>query len=196
VERKDQILDVACDLFARRGYEHVGIDDIGAVVGISGPAIYYYFSGKEDLLVELLLPRIGSLLEQARELLAQEEEPLVILRSLVAFHIDFVVSHPTLSQVHDRELRNLPPAQQHDVRRQMSEYVGQWAGVVRRAAGGLGDDEARATVQAVFGLINSTPVLRWGRSRGELAELLAVLALSALSGVVPALSPASAPADS
>jgi AcrR family transcriptional regulator len=196
VERKDQILDVACDLFARRGYEHVGIDDIGAAVGISGPAIYYYFSGKEDLLVELLLPRIGSLLEQAHELLAQEEEPLVIVRSLVAFHIDFVMSHPTLSQVHDRELRNLPPAQQHDVRRQMSEYVGQWASVVRRAARDLGDDEARATVQAVFGLINSTPVLRWGRSRDELAKLLAVLALSALSGVVPALSPASAPAGS
>ena len=192
MERRDQILDVACDLFARRGYEHVGIDDIGAVIGISGPAIYYYFSGKEDLLVELLLPRIGSLLERARELVGNGGDPLATLRSLVAFHIDFVVSHPTLSQVHDRELRNLPPAQQHDVRRQMSEYVGQWASVVRRATADLDDDEARATVQAVFGLINCTPVLRWGRSRGELAELLAVLALSALSGVVPALSPAPA----
>lgn len=185
VKRRDQILEAAGELFARNGYEAVGVDDIGAAIGITGPAIYYYFAGKEEILAALLLPRIERLLLRAGELVEEGSDPLAILRSLVAFHVDFVVSHPTLSQVHDRELHNLSRALQHEVRLQMSEYVAVWSGILRLAEPAVDPHEARAAVQAVFGLVNSTPVLRWRRSRAELAEFLCVLALSALAGILP-----------
>ena len=38
------------ELFCERGYHRVGIDEIAAVVGISGPAVYRHFPNKYAML--------------------------------------------------------------------------------------------------------------------------------------------------
>ncbi len=48
--RRDLVLTTAATLFRRRGFTGVGIDDIGAAVGLSGPAVYHYFPSKQGLL--------------------------------------------------------------------------------------------------------------------------------------------------
>jgi AcrR family transcriptional regulator len=52
--RRAQLLASTARLFRRHGFNGVGIDDIGAAAGISGPAIYRYFSGKQALLAAIL----------------------------------------------------------------------------------------------------------------------------------------------
>ena len=52
--RREQILSAAAELFARYGFHGVGIDDIGAAVGISGPALYRHFRSKDAMLAEML----------------------------------------------------------------------------------------------------------------------------------------------
>src|SRR3990172_3114367 len=42
--RREAILDAATHLFSARGYADTGIDDIGAAVGITGPAVYRHFA--------------------------------------------------------------------------------------------------------------------------------------------------------
>jgi AcrR family transcriptional regulator len=51
--RREQILVVAARLFARHGFHGVSIADLGAAVGVSGPALYRHFPGKEALLEEI-----------------------------------------------------------------------------------------------------------------------------------------------
>ncbi|MDT7626517.1 MAG: hypothetical protein QOF99_7418 [Pseudonocardiales bacterium] len=41
--RKEQILREAAQLFARHGFHGVSIVELGAAVGISGPALYRHF---------------------------------------------------------------------------------------------------------------------------------------------------------
>ncbi len=53
---RERILEVAAGLFRSVGYERTSTGDIGRAVGISGPAIYHYFSGK-DLILYLLCER-------------------------------------------------------------------------------------------------------------------------------------------
>jgi AcrR family transcriptional regulator len=53
-ERRDSILRAAAQLIRERGLAQVGIDDIGAEVGLSGPALYRYFEGKQTLLAEII----------------------------------------------------------------------------------------------------------------------------------------------
>ena len=53
--RREQILAVAARLVARHGFHGVSIADLGAAVGISGPAVYRHFPGKEALLEEMLV---------------------------------------------------------------------------------------------------------------------------------------------
>jgi AcrR family transcriptional regulator len=52
--RRSLILAAASEMFQRHGYAAASIDAIALASGISGPAIYRYFSRKTEILVALL----------------------------------------------------------------------------------------------------------------------------------------------
>lgn len=92
-ERERQMLTVAEEIFAERGYQDTSMDEIAERVGVSKPMIYEYFGSKEGLLVacirtaraELLAATIASVegVESAEEALR---------RGLTAF-FEFIDSH-------------------------------------------------------------------------------------------------------
>ncbi len=49
MDKREQILHAAIKLYSRRGIHSVSMNEIAAQVGITKPALYYYFSGKEAL---------------------------------------------------------------------------------------------------------------------------------------------------
>ena len=59
-EGRDELLAAALRVFARRGYRQAGVDEIAAAAGYSKGALYWHFSGKEDLLQALLEERIDA----------------------------------------------------------------------------------------------------------------------------------------
>src|SRR4051794_5805373 len=93
--RREVILREAARLFAERGFLGVGIDDIGAAVGITGPGIYRHFPGKDALLGEILVSISERLLEGARAR-SGSTDPREALDALVAFHVEFALSFPEL----------------------------------------------------------------------------------------------------
>ncbi|GID90721.1 TetR/AcrR family transcriptional regulator [Amorphoplanes digitatis] len=50
-DRKDRIALAGAELFCERGYHGVSVEEIAAVVGISGPAVYKHFPNKYAILV-------------------------------------------------------------------------------------------------------------------------------------------------
>ena len=48
-EREQEMLRVAREIFARRGYEAASMDEIAAAAGITKPMLYAYFGSKEGL---------------------------------------------------------------------------------------------------------------------------------------------------
>lgn len=62
--RREQILQIAVRLFAERGYHGVSMDDIGSAAGVTGPALYHHFAGKESMLVAALTPVSEGLLSE------------------------------------------------------------------------------------------------------------------------------------
>ncbi|WP_421841352.1 TetR/AcrR family transcriptional regulator [Mycobacterium sp.] len=65
--RRDVVLTAAATLFRRRGFNGVGIDDIGVAIGLTGPAVYHYFPGKNGLLAAII-DRLLTNLETAAEI--------------------------------------------------------------------------------------------------------------------------------
>jgi AcrR family transcriptional regulator len=49
-----RILDAAYELFYRKGFGRVGIDDIAASAGITKRTLYYHFQSKDELLASVL----------------------------------------------------------------------------------------------------------------------------------------------
>jgi AcrR family transcriptional regulator len=59
-EGRDELLAAALRVFARRGYRQAGVDEIAEGAGYSKGALYWHFSGKEDVLLALLEERIDA----------------------------------------------------------------------------------------------------------------------------------------
>ncbi len=53
-ERRQQLLAVACDLFARTGFHDTAMDDIAEAAGVTKPVLYQHFPSKRALYAELL----------------------------------------------------------------------------------------------------------------------------------------------
>ena len=181
--RREQILTVAAQLFARHGFHGVSMSDLGAAVGISGPALYRHFPGKEALLSELLVGISEHLLAGGQARAAQATDPDGLLTALVEFHADFAHREPELIVVQDRDLANLPDDARRRVRRLQRTYVEIWVDALRRATPGLSDDAARVAAHAAFGLLNSTPRSA-PVSDDERAALLRRMALAVFDALV------------
>ena len=69
-ETRDELLSAALRVFARRGYREAGVDEIAAEAGYSKGALYWHFSGKEELLTALLEERIDAPMRDRVALLA------------------------------------------------------------------------------------------------------------------------------
>ncbi|WP_112469456.1 SACE_7040 family transcriptional regulator [Streptomyces triticisoli] len=188
--RREQILKEAARLFAERGFHGVGVDEIGAAVGISGPGLYRHFAGKDAMLAELLVGISGQLLTGAKRRLAEADGgagpggPEAVLDSLIEGHIDFALDDRPLITLHDRELDRLRDSDRKLVRQLQRQYVELWVGVVREVHPELAEPAARSAVHSVFGLLNSTPHLGRAGSlpgRGATAELLHRMARGAFA---------------
>ncbi|GLP65637.1 TetR family transcriptional regulator [Streptomyces sp. TUS-ST3] len=184
--RREQILKEAARLFAERGFHGVGVDEIGAAVGISGPGLYRHFPGKDAMLAELLVGISGRLLTGGKRRAAESNggDPEALLDSLIEGHIDFALDDRPLITLHDRELDRLRDSDRKLVRQLQRQYVELWVEVLREVYPALAEPAARSAVHSVFGLLNSTPHL--GRpgsipGRGATAELLHRMARGAFA---------------
>ena len=161
--RRAEILDAAARVFAARGFHGVPIEDIGGAVGVSGPALYRHFSGKEALLAEMLLGISSRLRDSAVEVVTASASPAETLDALLDAHITFALEQPALITVHDRELGNVPERERRQIRRLQRLYVEEWVTVLAELHPSCPAARLRAATHAVFGLLNSTP-----HSAGEL----------------------------
>jgi AcrR family transcriptional regulator len=186
--RREQILDAAAELFAARGFHGVGIDDIGAAVGISGPALYRHFRSKDAMLGEMLTAISEHLHSGGRMQASSPPDGLGALGALIRFHIDFALDHPALITVQERNLANLTESDRRRVRSEQRSYVEVWVRAIRAHAPGISQHRARATAHATLGLINSTPHSRY-LGREEMAELLTTMAHSAVTAADPRFPP-------
>ncbi|AEV81042.1 TetR family transcriptional regulator [Actinoplanes sp. SE50] len=181
--RRDEILEIAVGLFAARGYHGVSMDDIGSAAGVTGPALYHHFAGKEAMLVAALIPVSESLLEGGRERVARHPaEAEAALADLIDFHVDFALANPAVIALHLHELDRLPEEPRRQIRRLQRLYVEEWVGVLTLLRPELEASEARVLAHAAFGLMNSTPFLGGEVERRRRADLLREATMHALTG--------------
>ncbi|NUS91890.1 MAG: TetR/AcrR family transcriptional regulator [Nocardia sp.] len=183
-QRRGQLLAAGARLIAERGYLGMRLDDLGAAVGISGPAVYRHFPNKEALLVELLVGISRRLLDGGSAVAAAATGPPEALAALVEFHLDFALGEPELIRIQDRDLDNVPLPARREIRRTQRRYVEIWVEVLCEMTPGLTEETARVQAHAVFGLLNSTPHSA-GPVQNRSRAVLRSMALAALTAPPP-----------
>ena len=183
--RRQALLSAAASLFALNGFNRVSLEDLGAAAGVSGPAVYRHFPGKQAVLADLLVTVSQELLDGGRRVAQSTPNPLAALRQLVEFQVDFALGKPDVIRVQDRDFSNLSEQDQSAVRTLQRSYVEVWVDVLARLHPATDRSELRMRAHATFGLINSTPhsVRSHGRkiAARSARPLLEGMALAALT---------------
>lgn len=95
-ERREQILQVALQLFAQHGMAHVSTRQIAQAVGISQPSLYAHFATANEISAELCLRAFAGLAEASRRVLAEPATPAEHFYRLGRAYIDFGLAHPDM----------------------------------------------------------------------------------------------------
>ena len=101
-ERRNEILDVAEELFVTKGYDKTSTNDILDRVGIARGTLYYHFKSKEDIL-NAMIERINtSLIARAQTIASDASIPVIdrFVMTIAGLKVDSEIGQEIIDQVH------------------------------------------------------------------------------------------------
>jgi AcrR family transcriptional regulator len=103
-DQRKEIIKVATNLFAEKGFENVTTRDIARAAQINNASLYYYFSNKEALLYEILDDTITTGLHLLIEIEQTEKDPSERLRQILLVHTQAALDYNKMKLlVHNQE---------------------------------------------------------------------------------------------
>ena len=178
--RRELLLEAAAGLFAERGFHAVGIDDLGAAAGISGPGVYRHFPSKAAILEALCDRAMTQMLDGVRTTRAAHEDLSEALTALITLHVEFAIAAGALIAVWLGEARFLSEDARRVLRHRQRAYEEPWREVVGALRPDLGSNEVTAAVRLVLTMLNSTALVAQETSAEGLTILLGQMAHAAL----------------
>jgi AcrR family transcriptional regulator len=94
MDNRSNILDCALNLYAARGYDAVGVQEIVEAAGVTKPTLYHYFINKRGLLDALLERGFMVLLDEVRGAAEYRGNLTLTLEKIVRSHFHFAQENP------------------------------------------------------------------------------------------------------
>lgn len=184
--RAEQIIRAATTLFQDAGYRNVSIEQIGAAVGLTGPAVYRHFPGKHEILVQALLTQVDLLDELVREADEYSETPEAQLWRFLDRLGDLTANHD-VSILWRREQRHLRPTQLEQMRGYFTRFSDYIADKAAAARPDLSTDDARLLGFTVLSLYSNTSVIRGSMAPVRVMQIQRAIARSIVDCTPPSV---------
>ena len=93
-QRRQTLVDAACELFAERGYDHVTLDEVAARAGVTKVIVYRHFGSKKALYLALLAAHRDQLLDTLAEGMASQRPLEERVPAVADAWFAYVEAHP------------------------------------------------------------------------------------------------------
>jgi AcrR family transcriptional regulator len=183
--RKAQLAEEAAELFGRHGYHQVSVHDIAAAAGVTGPAVYRHFRGKQDILAHVLLSGMDVFGLVTEEALATPGSPGEQLEALLRAVAALAVDRREITALWRWEGRHLDQADQAKIRLRGGELMAQWGIALRDARPDLGEADAELLCWAALSVFGSVSVHHVNLPRRRFEACLVELAAAVLAWAPP-----------
>lgn len=155
LDRRQQLLRAAADLFSERGYATTSIDSIGAQAGITGPAVYRHFSGKRDLLITLLTEAVDSALGDIARAMRPDAAALAKLEALVAQVVRHAITDRQVIGLLYANHGTLAAVDRETVQTLRGRVMGTWLRALREARPEMPEADAELVVAAALAVVSA-----------------------------------------
>ncbi|MFA5348626.1 MAG: TetR/AcrR family transcriptional regulator [Methanoregula sp.] len=147
-EVRKKIVEAAYSLFLHKGYHGTTMEEIANLLGVTKPAIYQYFPGKEDLyaaVAEHGREELASILERSFHKRDLRKGSEVLFDTLTRYTSQFnsMYSEMMLLAVHNERIRDLLRKDRIEDIRLVEQFV------VRQQATGLISDQLNPRILAI-----------------------------------------------
>jgi AcrR family transcriptional regulator len=174
--RKAQLTDAAAELFRRYGYHGVSVNDIAAAAGVTGPAVYRHFRGKQDVLAHVLLSGIDLFGLVTDEALGSETPLPTLIEAVSAL----AVERREVTALWRWQGRHLDKPDRVKIRMRGTELMGDWVSTLRAARPELAAEDAELLCWAALSVFGSVADHHVSLPRRRFEALLGRLACAVL----------------
>ncbi|WP_058856061.1 TetR/AcrR family transcriptional regulator [Nocardia jinanensis] len=176
--------EAAGELFRTQGYQNVGIEQIGAAVGLTGPAVYRHFKGKHDILVAALMRQTRIVEELGERADNEGTTPLERLDLLLDGFGDLTAERDEAT-LWRREQRHLEPEQREVFRTHFSHFGGRIAASIMGVRPELAQRDAELLGFAVLTMYSNTSGIRGKLTPDRLKQIQSTVARAIVGCYLP-----------
>jgi AcrR family transcriptional regulator len=115
MDNRSTIVSVALKLFACRGYDGVGVQEIVDAAGITKPTLYHYFGSKRGVLEAALAENADGLYERVREAATYRGDLSMNIREVVRVNFNFAQERPEFCRMLLSMWFAPPESEAHDI---------------------------------------------------------------------------------
>lgn len=168
---REELVEVAVELFARNGFAGTSIRDIADAVGRSVSNVYHYFENKEALWLAILEQSVKTLPEDLRAAIARSpHDPRARFEALVRCHLEVTEQYRREARIFFIDEERLSPAGNRANKRIQRQILDIYLEELERlkAAGFVMGDDLKIVALNVLGVVNW--YLRWSKPSDSAAK--------------------------
>ena len=87
LDRRQEILSAALNLFSMRDYSAITIKEIAQLAGVNSSLLYYYYEDKEALFRAALEEAVGAAMRNYDEVVSKHSEPVDVINDWFQMHV-------------------------------------------------------------------------------------------------------------
>lgn len=170
--RREELLAIAADLFAERGFKNTTVRDIADAAGILSGSLYHHFDSKESMVDEILSTFQLELFKRYDEILGSDLDARAKVDAVVHVSFQAIHEHHAEVAIFQNDSAYLMGFERFGyLREHNNRFREMWLGLLREgvATGALRPD---VDAELVFRFIRDTVwvAVRWYRPGGELSH--------------------------
>jgi AcrR family transcriptional regulator len=96
MSNRDKLLACALELFAARGFDAVGVQEVADAAGLKKPTLYHYFGSKSGLLRTLLAENFDKLFDEVEKAADYQGDVTTTLRRVANVYFEYARQNPKL----------------------------------------------------------------------------------------------------